>query len=787
MKKNLFFSVFSIITIWVTIPDAFSQDVSSWQTSGNRQKLLQKQSEVAFVPGLGNESNKIIIDEDVKYQTVDGFGWTLTQGSAKLLRGLSDNRQKELLNHIFDINTGLGCGVIRIGIGATDLSEYAYTYHDDATDKDLAKFSLEGPDLNDLIPVLKKILAINPNIKIIATPWTPPKWMKTNNNYIGGNLKIDCYASYARYFIKYFEAMKVQGINIWAVTPQNEPHHDSNEPSMYMSQEEQFNFIDKYLGPAIANSEFKNTKIIAWDHNCDNQEYPVYVCKSSFVDGSAFHLYDAGANIGTLTAVHEQTGKNVYFTEQYTGPGNFAGDFAWHMEKVMLGSMNNWAKIALEWNLAANSVYEPHTPSGCNSCLGALSIDGESIEYNVSYYLVAQMSKVVKSEAYRIRSMSTSDDLLQTAFLNPDKSISIVVFNKSGEQKTFNVVWDGKSITYTLNANTAASLIWNSDLAYNPVTSITLNPTSSNITIGESAKLTAAILPEDATNKVVEWTTSNSQVAHVNSVGLVRGIGSGSVIISATTDNEQKSAACTINVTQSNKDLKLPDVYNIISLYSNKGIDVTDGSMASGASIQQWEVVDGGGDNQRWMIESAGNGSYYIKSKYSDLYLAATETDNLVQQTFSEDNALRWNIFSQQNDTSYNIINVGKGKTIDIEGLSIYNGAKIYLSDYSDDANNQKWIFDVAEKNSGMPPDHITKSDFMPYPNPVEDILHVNFGTGRHRDIQIFSPSGKLVAVKQANESNITVNLNGLVDGIYVLKVQDGTIVDYRKIIKITN
>ena len=124
----------------------------------------------------------------------------------------------------------------------------------------MSKFSLEGPDLTYLIPVLQEIVAINPDIKIIATPWSPPKWMKTSNSYIGGELKE--YDIYAKYFIKYFEAMKEQGINIWAITPQNEPHHPHNEPSMYMTKEQQVDFINRYLGPAIANSEFKHVKIM---------------------------------------------------------------------------------------------------------------------------------------------------------------------------------------------------------------------------------------------------------------------------------------------------------------------------------------------------------------------------------------------------------------------------------------------------------------------------------------------------------------------------------------------
>lgn len=403
---------------------------------------------------------KIEIDPTAQYQSIEGFGWTLTQGSAALIRTLPPCKQKQLLNELFHAKKGLGSSVVRIGIGATDLSAYPYTYSETAGDPELKHFSLSGPDETDLIPLLKKILKINPDIRIIATPWTAPKWMKTEDTYTGASLKPEYYGTYARYFIKYFEAMRNEGIEIWAITPQNEPLHAGNEPSMHMSKEEQYEFIEKHLGPAIAASDFSHIKIIAYDHNCDVLEYPEYVSRSQYVHGSAFHLYDAGSNIAGLTRVYKNTGKPVYFTEQYTGPGGFGEDFNWHMINVMLGSMNNYARTALEWNLASDPEHKPHTPGGCNSCVGAVTIEGNKVTRNVSYFLIAQMSKVAGPGAIRMASESGDKDVISTAFRNPDGTYSLIVYNAGDQSRSFDIVCENRFFSCNLKGQAAASFLW---------------------------------------------------------------------------------------------------------------------------------------------------------------------------------------------------------------------------------------------------------------------------------------------------------------------------------------
>jgi len=328
------------------------------------------------------------------------------------------------------------------------------------TDVALSNFNL-SKDTVDLVPLLKEILAINPDIKILGSPWSPPVWMKDNGSSIGGSLQPQYYGVYAQYFLKYIAAMKANGITIDAITPQNEPQHGGNNPSMVMSAEQQAAFIKGHLGPAFASAGVA-TKIIVWDHNCDNPQYPITILNDAeakkYVDGSAFHLY--AGSIEALSTVHaSHPDKNVYFTEQWTASnGSFDGDFKWHVRNVMIGSMRNWSRIALEWNLANDGNFNPHTPGGCTQCKGALTIDG-AVNRNVSYYIVAQVSKFVPPGSVRIKT-TVINELQSVAFKTPAGKKVLIALNDTGSDVTFNIKYKGKWAATTLPANSAGSYIW---------------------------------------------------------------------------------------------------------------------------------------------------------------------------------------------------------------------------------------------------------------------------------------------------------------------------------------
>ena len=394
-----------------------------------------------------------------------GFGFCLTDGSAYLINQMDDTDKSRLLEELFSTKgTSIGISYIRISIGASDLSRKVYSYDDlpeGQTDTALLQFSI-AQNKKDLIPVLKAILKINPSITILGSPWSAPVWMKDNNRSEGGSLQSKYYGVYAGYLVKYIRAMEAEGINIDAITPQNEPLNPKNNPSMYMSADEEKDFIKNDLGPAFTK-EGLSTKIICYDHNADESQYPLTILQdpaaAKYVDGSAFHLY--AGDVSALGKVHEAfPGKHIYFTEQYTGSGStFAGDLSWAIENLVIGATRNWSRNVLEWNLASDPNLEPHTNGGCNTCLGAVTISGNKVTTNQSYYIIAHASKFVRPGSYRIRS-SEVKNLPNVAFLTPGGQIVLVVLNTSKQQQSFNIRWNGNAATTSLNAGAVATYVW---------------------------------------------------------------------------------------------------------------------------------------------------------------------------------------------------------------------------------------------------------------------------------------------------------------------------------------
>jgi glucosylceramidase len=452
------------VTPPIVTPPAGTNDVAFWLTKGDQSVLLQKQSAVLSFGTTTNTNSNIDVDTTQAFQTVDGFGYTLTGGSAFVINQLNTTAKANLLKELFgNDSNSIGISYLRISIGASDLNASVFSYDDmpaGQTDSTLANFSL-APDETDLIPLLKEIVLINPAIKIIATPWSAPVWMKDNGSTIGGNLQTQYYNVYAKYFVKYIQQMHTEGITIDAVTPQNEPLNPGNNPSLAMTADEETSFIKNNLGPAFQSAGLI-TKIIAYDHNCDRPDYPLAVLNdpaaNAFVDGSAFHLY--AGNISALSQVHDAfPGKAVYFTEQFTSSnGDFGDDLKWHIKNVIIGSMRNWSRVALEWNLANDPTFNPHTPGGCDQCKGALTLNG-TITRNVAYYIVAHASKFVPAGSTRIASNNTST--LQTvAFKTPAGKKVLIVENDGASEVPFNIRFNNKWTATTLSAGAVGSYTW---------------------------------------------------------------------------------------------------------------------------------------------------------------------------------------------------------------------------------------------------------------------------------------------------------------------------------------
>ncbi|QCR23254.1 glycoside hydrolase family 30 beta sandwich domain-containing protein [Pontibacter sp. SGAir0037] len=438
-----------------------------WITNPDRSALFQRQAvPLAFGTATTSEQPVIEVNEQETYQEIDGFGFTLTGGSAMHMIRMNPAKRAAMLKELFATDgNNIGISYLRLSIGASDLNERVFSYNDlpaGQTDANMEKFDL-GPDREDVIPVLKEILAINPNIKILGSPWSPPAWMKTNNDTRGGSLKPEWYDAYATYFVRYVQDMKKEGIKIDAITVQNEPLHPGNNPSLLMLADEQALFVKKHLGPAFKAANI-DTKIIVYDHNADRPDYPISILDDpeakQYIDGSAFHLY--GGKIEALSEVHNaHPDKHLYFTEQWMGaPGNLEKDMANHIKNLTIGATRNWSRNVLEWNLANDPNNKPYTDrGGCDRCLGGITIDKDEFTRNPAYYVVAHASKFVRPGSVRIES-NYLDELPNVAFKTPEGRTVLIVLNDSKADSTFGIRSQGKTANVKLNAGAVATYVW---------------------------------------------------------------------------------------------------------------------------------------------------------------------------------------------------------------------------------------------------------------------------------------------------------------------------------------
>ncbi|HEV2710359.1 MAG TPA: glycoside hydrolase family 30 beta sandwich domain-containing protein [Edaphobacter sp.] len=451
------------------IPQALhaQKNATFWLTTPDKSSLLQLQStSLRFTKPAGSNPT-IDVDDKQTFQAIDGFGFALTGGSAQLIMHMDPAKRAALLQELFtDTGNNISISYLRVSIGSSDMNDHVYSYDDlpkGQTDPDMAKFSL-APDRDDVIPVLKQILAINPKIKILGSPWSAPFWMKTNGGAKGGVLKPEYFAAYAAYFVKYIQRMKAEGIPIDAVTIQNEPLNENNTPSMLMLAPEEADFIKNDLGPDFAKAGIK-TKIILYDHNLDHPAYPLSILRdpaaNKYIDGTGFHLY--GGTVDAMTEVHNDfPEKNLYFTEQMV-INLHDGDtmkISEPVAKIVIGASRNWSKNVLLWNLAADSQFGPHTSNGgCPVCQGAITIDGNNVTRNLAYYTIAQASKFVPPGSTRIGS-NNLDNLPNVAFKTLNGKVVLLVSNLSDSSQTFNVRYRGKAFSAVLGAGAVATYIW---------------------------------------------------------------------------------------------------------------------------------------------------------------------------------------------------------------------------------------------------------------------------------------------------------------------------------------
>ncbi len=472
-------------------------EAEAWVTLPDRSALFEKQSDkIIFSSQQARRgTSTIVIDEQHTMQSVDGFGYSLTGGSAELMMLMTPAARSALIQDLFSVKDNhIGVSYIRLTIGASDMNSFVFTYNDlkpGEKDVELKKFDL-AQDKKDVIPVMREILAVNPDIKILASPWSAPTWMKTNDKVKAGTLNPTYYDVYARYFIKYIQAMQKEGITIDAVTIQNEPINANNTPSMRMNAREQGNFIKNYLGPQLEKAGLQ-TKIVLFDHNLDRPDYPLTILNdpaaARYVDGSGFHHY--GGDMSAMTMVHHAfPDKHLYFTEQMVveNPESKTIAISGQVKRMIIDVARNWSRNVLLWNLAADPLNDPHTDDGgCPMCQGAVTLDQDQVTKNLAYYVIAHASKFIRPGSVRIASTHPGDmtvalttdeerpDVVRTAsvtnydvlpnvaFRTPNGRIVLVVSNTSWNTQSFNIQFRSQYASVKLPPGAVGTYVWSND------------------------------------------------------------------------------------------------------------------------------------------------------------------------------------------------------------------------------------------------------------------------------------------------------------------------------------
>jgi len=444
-------------------------DVQAWVTTADRTRLLAREPGLSFAtrPAL---ANRIDVDADHRYQSIVGFGAAVTDASAWLIQTkLNEAQRSALLKELFGRDGGLGLSFTRISIGASDFSRSHYSLGDTPDgkpDPELKHFSIE-PNRAELLPVLRAARAINPELRIVGSPWSPPGWMKTSGSLVHGRLLPEAQPALAAYLVRFVDAFAAEGVPIFALTLQNEPDFDPPDyPGMKLEPAERARIIGQFLGPMLA----KRTSpplILDWDHNWDKPESPLAVLAdreaAPYIAGVAWHCY--GGNVAAQTQVHDaHPDKDTYFTECSGGEWDpvFGNSLRWMVRELIIGSTRGWSRGIVLWNLALDEKHGPHA-GGCGDCRGVVTIDSTSgaVTRNVEYYALAHASRFVMPGAHRIESTTGVKGLATVAFQNADGSMALIVLNDAKSQRKFSVRSAGASFDYALPAGAVATFVWN--------------------------------------------------------------------------------------------------------------------------------------------------------------------------------------------------------------------------------------------------------------------------------------------------------------------------------------
>ncbi|HEY2791860.1 MAG TPA: RICIN domain-containing protein [Micromonosporaceae bacterium] len=588
--------------------------VSVWETTADQSKLLAPQAAATFAAGTGSAGQTITVNPSTTYQSMTGFGVSFTDSSAWLVA--NSPQRNTIMTKLFDPGQGIGLDVLRQPIGASDFSRSLFSYDDmpaGQTDPTLAHFSI-AHDNAYILPILQQALQLNPATTIMATPWSPPGWMKSGGSMIGGSLTSANYQAFANYLVKFLQAYKTAGVPVSLLTAQNEPEFSpSNYPGSTLTAAQETTLIGSYLGPAIRNAGL-STGILGYDHNWNDTGFPETILgnstAASYTVGTAWHCY-AGDPSAQSTVHNAYPGKDTYFTEcsgsQSSNPANtFSDSLDWQTENLIIGATRNWAKSVVTWNAALDPSGGPSM--NCTTCTAAVTVNNSNgtAGYNAEYYVLGQASKFVKPGAVRIDSNTFgAGNIEDVAFRNPDGSHALIVENADATNAhTFNVDENGQFFTYTLPAKAVATFTW--------------TPSTGGGTGGGG--ITPGV-----------W----YQVINTNSGKCIDATGGGTGSGTAL-----QQWACGASNTNQQWEFQPTDsgFYKVLTRNApTVGWDVTGGAGATGngVKIQLWTY--GGGTNQQWEPVQHSNGTYTFSPRNNtgeclDVTDVSTANGALIQQ-----------------------------------------------------------------------------------------------------------------------------------------------------------
>jgi glucosylceramidase len=617
MRKRSLFSMLGVTALaaatFAVPAQAAGETVNVWLTTTddakgvNVTRGLQQQTPISFTAGTGTGGQTINVNENTTYQQFEGAGASFTDSAAWLLNSsnlLSATTRNQVMQKLFDPNAGIGISFLRNPIGASDIARYSYTFDDvpaGQTDPNLTKFSI-AHDQTDVLPLTKQALQLNPQIKVMASPWSAPPWMKDNDSYLLGWVESQFYPAYAQYFVKYVQAYQAAGVPINYLSVQNEPTCCASYPSTNWNGAGLAYFTKTNLLPALQNAGL-STKVLALDWNWDQyQSFAAPTMDDAAIrshpnfGGMAWHGY--GGNVSQQTTVHNQyPSVNAYSTE-HSGGTWVSNQQAEDMTNIV-DYTRNWSRTVTKWSLAMDQAHNPHN-GGCDTCTGLVTVhngDGRNgqVDYTVEYYTMGHLTKFVKPGAYRIDSNDNST-VRNVAWKNPDGSKALIAYNTSTGNQSVRVNWGNSSFTYTLPGHTSATFTWAGNQGSGGSTGKTgpitgLGGKCLDVASGSSANGAAVQLYDCNGSGAQQWT--------VGTDGTIRALGKCLDVTGQSTADGAQLQLWDCGGT-ANQRWAATAARDIVGAASNKCLDATGNSSADGTRLQIWTCT--GAANQKWSV-----------------------------------------------------------------------------------------------------------------------------------------------------------------------------------------